>query len=178
MSRYLRTVLDLGNTAQHSSAEQLMLSNLKQVDLKTSHKNRQISIDFVLPFLKLKSVKAISITGFCSYVAPTSNFSGLHCSAIKRLIITNSLVSPPSIEKFLGCFNSLQYFEYEHTYWGVVGGTQFRPNIIAKGLKQSQHCLECLHISQKGTLDQLSTSSQNGEIPERVESLKAFETLR
>ncbi|KAE9374688.1 hypothetical protein N431DRAFT_481849 [Stipitochalara longipes BDJ] len=182
MSPYLYTVLEQAIKEQNSSVEQAMLSNLRKVDLKydskASKRDCGISIDFIVPFLRLKSVDVVSITGIHNDVALTSHFSEQHVFAIKDLILTDNRISATSLEKFLGCFTSLKYFEYQHTSMRGAGARQFRPNIIANGLHRSKHCLESFLLSQNRQLNLSAITLQAGEFCEPVGSLQEFERLR
>jgi len=181
---YLRTVLEQAVEEQHSTAEEPMLSNLRKVDLKydgrTDHRDRGITIEFVLPFFRLKSVDAISIEGLNDYVTPlTSEFSEQHVFAIKELTLTESRTSAALLEKLLQGFVSLRYFKYQHAPEGFPGNTPFRPKTIVNGLKQSKHCLERLFLSQKRQRRiPYSRTNHFDELHEPFGSLQSFERLR
>lgn len=182
MPPYSLAVLEQAIKEQHISVDGAMLANLREVHLKhdseTGKLHRGLKASFVFPFFRLKSVVAISMTRIHNDTALTSEFSDQHVSAIKYLTLIDSRLPRTSVQNVLRCFNSLQFFQYQHARLGEMESvTQFCPTAVLNGLDRSKHCLEQLILSDKGQLNYMHDTRPDGEY-EPAESFEGFRRLR
>jgi hypothetical protein len=182
MPPYSLAVLEQAIKEQHISVDGAMLANLREVHLKHDSEagklHRGLKASFVFPFFRLKSVVAISMTRIHNDTALTSEFSDQHVSAIKYLTLIDSRLPRTSVQNVLRCFNSLQFFQYQHARLGEMESvTQFCPTAVLNGLDRSKHCLEQLILSDKGQLNYMHDTRPDGEY-EPAESFEGFRRLR
>jgi hypothetical protein len=140
----MEAVVEQAIKEQHISVDHAMLSNLNLIhldyDRRAAKHNRGIKTSFVLPFFRLKSAIAISISGIYNDMP-----------MIIDLTLVDSRIAANSIGNVLRCFHSLECFEYQHTAWREDNSvTQFIPSHVTDGLDRSKHCLTLLRLSRKG----------------------------
>lgn len=151
----MEAVVEQAIKEQHISVDHAMLSNLNLIhldyDRRAAKRNRGIKTSFVLPFFRLKSAIAISISGIYNDMPMISRFSEQHVSMIIDLTLVDSRIAANSIGNVLRCFHSLECFEYQHTAWREDNSvTQFIPSHVTDGLDRSKHRLTLLRLSRKG----------------------------
>ena len=175
---------------QHTVSELALLSNLRKVHLhrprsyEKGSNAKGLEVSYVSPFLKLKSVTAMTISGIEDDIARSFLFGDEHVSAVTELSILDSRATATLFQNILPCFRSLKSFRYEHA---SLDGShrmrlpEFAPAAVLKGLEESKHCLESLWLAKAarvgfGLHGQFDTFGYDRYGP--VESMKDFEKLR
>jgi hypothetical protein len=190
---YVQLVAEAAAKAQEDSADSHLFSKLRSVHLDDiKYPASSIKMDFVLPYLKLKSVACLSVSGLVEEspdpgwmldpvvdgerIPPIQWRSDtFQVSSIVDLTLTRACMEADAIKELLGRFVSLQRFRYEHGAAVTVHDHGFVPSAIIAGLEHSKHCLEWA---------QLERARGNEFLEEIIDkynplvSLKGFERLR
>jgi hypothetical protein len=190
---YVQLVAEAAAKPQEGSADSHLFSKLRSVHLgDTKYPPSSIKMGIVLPYLKLKSVACLSVSGLVEEspgpgrrldpvvdgerIPPIQWQSDtFQVSSIVDLTLTRACMEADAIREFLGRFVSLQRFRYEHREAVTVHHHGFVPSAIIAGLEHSKHCLEWA---------QLERARGNEFLEEIIDmynplvSLKGFERLR
>ncbi|KAE9374687.1 hypothetical protein N431DRAFT_543938 [Stipitochalara longipes BDJ] len=123
-----------------------LLSNLRSVSIEGPRAPRALTINFLLPFLKVKSVSRIRVSHLSDRIITDFGLPSVLETA--DLALLDSHLSPRYIQKIIPLFNSLKRFQYQY---GVTERQHHHllpaTSIIKESLLNSRNSLEQLMIS-------------------------------
>jgi hypothetical protein len=189
---YVQIVAEEAVRSQEAAVGAKLFTKLRTVHLNyLARLTDTIPMDFVLPYLKLKSVVCLSVHGLTDEV-PLSQWrtdplsisdelippvewrsDPFQIFSIVDLTLTRVRMSPRSVQNFLERFQALKYFKYEDTATYVLDPIVI--SAIIAGLEHSKHCLESLQL--RGTGEILIQEQVFNEY-DPVVQMNRFEKLR
>jgi hypothetical protein len=130
-------------TAQKDPRLPKFFPKLRKIELTYWDTKGQMNLDYILPYLKLKTVAEFKGGKIGSHVFPggLSRFDDVVFTT-NNVSLTQSNLKAEVMRRFCSCFYSLKRFEYQHA--GVTSGglARFLPSAVREGLQNSKHCLE------------------------------------
>lgn len=186
--RYIDKVLSHAEKSQMRSPEQGFLSKLQRVVIEKDDSGYQqdtgIEIRFVIPYLKVPSVRVVWISGLredddsdASIIDDDIEF------ATEDLTIVDSYLNSESIRGFLKHFPALKTFSYRYAAPTTREIETFDPAAVISALRNSSHCLEKLVLTKSRPYEDSGDDDSYDELigdfdTWAVENFDGFETLR
>jgi hypothetical protein len=167
-SPYMSQVLDLAARRQSTgSAEQFSLKNLTTLSFAYSDTEMGFSVDSVMPYCKVESVRKIHLHMAADEFFPVSS-ERFRC---EDLAINYSSIDGDALINFLRCFPCLKKLSYDHG-GSIVGDSDFLPQKVGEAITHLKPCLEELLIT--------NNTQEDVYVEEEMEamgSLAGFEKL-
>lgn len=163
---YIETALEYAAHQQRISHAPHSLRSLKTVTMAYWDTEGGMSMEVILPYCALPSVKAARIHQASSFGSSSQRYR------TQDLQIGNSNIAPEALVDLLRCFPSLKKLYYWSS-GGTVGDEVFLPREFSRGIEHLKGCLEELTV-----LDYDGNFSGAFDEIEAIGSLAGFKKLR
>jgi hypothetical protein len=186
--RYIEKVLSRAAKSQMRSPERGFLSKLQRVVIKKDYSGYQqdtgIEMRFVIPYLKVPSVKVVWIGGLRENDDDdSSTMDDDVVFTTEDLTIVDSYLNSESVRDFLGHFHALKTFSYRYAAPTTKEIETFDPVAVISALQNSKHCLEKMALTKSRPYEDSGDDDSYDELigdfdTWAVENFDGFENLR